>query len=66
MKNNKPTIGILGTGIYIPDNYMTAKDIAAKVGWSASSMYYKIEHLNFNDEPKLLKVLKCNIEDLEK
>lgn len=44
MKIDKPKVGILGTGIYIPDNFMTAKDIADKTNgiWSEEAIIEKL------------------------
>lgn len=37
-------VGIVGTGIYLPDNYMTAKEIADATGgvWSKEAVYEKL------------------------
>ncbi len=44
MKSEKPTIGILGTGIYIPEKRMTAKEIAdlTKGVWSETAVVEKL------------------------
>ena len=44
MKKGKSNIGIVGTGIYIPDNYMTAKDIADKSNgiWTEKAIIEKL------------------------
>ncbi|OYT16774.1 MAG: hypothetical protein B7C24_06100 [Bacteroidetes bacterium 4572_77] len=44
MKKDQVNIGILGTGIYIPDNYMTAKDIADKTNgiWTEEAIVEKL------------------------
>ena len=41
---NKPNVGIVGTGIYIPDNWMTAKEIAEKTNgvWAESAVVEKL------------------------
>jgi 3-oxoacyl-[acyl-carrier-protein] synthase-3 len=46
----KPTIGILGTGIYIPESKMTAKDIAKKTNgfWAEEAI---IEKLGIVEKP---------------
>ncbi|MFW5888987.1 MAG: 3-oxoacyl-ACP synthase [Bacillota bacterium] len=40
----QPNVGIVGTGIYIPDNYMTAKEIADKTEgvWAESAVKEKL------------------------
>jgi len=41
---NKPTVGIVGTGIYLPDNYMTAKEISDKTNgvWAEEAVIEKL------------------------
>ncbi len=41
---NKPTVGIVGTGIYIPDKYMTAKEISelTKGVWAEEAVIEKL------------------------
>jgi 3-oxoacyl-[acyl-carrier-protein] synthase-3 len=40
----KPTVGIVGTGIYLPDNYMTAKEISALTNgvWAEEAVIEKL------------------------
>lgn len=40
----KPNVGIVGTGVYIPNNWMTAKEIAEKTGgvWAESAVVEKL------------------------
>jgi 3-oxoacyl-[acyl-carrier-protein] synthase-3 len=41
---NKPTVGIVGTGIYLPDNFMTAKEISDKTNgiWAEEAVKEKL------------------------
>ena len=41
---NKPNIGIVGTGIYVPKNHMTAKEISDATNgiWSEDAVYQKL------------------------
>ena len=41
---NKPNVGIVGTGIYIPDQWMTAKEIAEKTNgvWAEQAVIEKL------------------------
>ncbi|MCF7924692.1 MAG: 3-oxoacyl-ACP synthase [Candidatus Izimaplasma sp.] len=41
---DKPNVGIVGTGIYVPDKYMTAKEIAEKTKgvWAESAVVEKL------------------------
>jgi 3-oxoacyl-[acyl-carrier-protein] synthase-3 len=39
---NGTTIGILGTGVYLPDTYMTAQDIAAASGLPEDVVEHKL------------------------
>ena len=50
MKNNKPKIGILGTGIYIPESKMSAKNIADSTNgtWTEEAV---IEKLGIIEKP---------------
>lgn len=47
---NRPNVGIVGTGIYIPDKYITAKEIseATKGNWTEEAI---IKKLGFNKKP---------------
>lgn len=41
---NKPNVGIVGTGIYLPENHMTAKEISDATNgvWSEDAVYQKL------------------------
>jgi len=40
----KPTVGIVGTGVYLPDNYMTAKEISEQTNgiWAEEAVVEKL------------------------